>query len=290
MTPTEYQDFLRESFEEYLQFLAEPLEPGDPHISYDYSYIVAAKWRFMADTMLQDELREVTNRLHEWHGMLRRWHAWNKVVSTREEMCAWNLSLEFMEPLMHKSLLMPSAFRDLFIFVGTNALHQLRLHIEPGYEDVLEGDPSAADPTPGPLTRRKKEARLARLAAPLSGAPAFLNLVRELDNKGYRATTKDYRNANSHAIGPRIALGQTRMITRQVVPATRMECQEDDTYRMVEIPGSNVASYGLGGMEPLDIETARIASLDQYHVARTCFDALITVVKTHASTMERADA
>jgi hypothetical protein len=290
MTPVEHQEFLRESFDEYLQLLAGPLEPNDPYLPYDFSYIVAAKWRFMADTMLQDELREVINRLHEWHSMLRRWHAWNKVVSTREGGRGWNLRLEFMEPLMYKSLLMPSAFRDLFTFVGTNALHQVRLHVEPGYKDVLKGDPTSSDPTPRPLTRRQKEARLTGLAAPLSGASAFVDLVRELDDNGFRVKTKDYRNANSHAIGPRIALGQTRMVTRHVVPATRMETMADGTCRVVEVPGRYVASYVFGGMEPLDLETARFASLDQYHIARTCFDALTAVLMLHANTLERADA
>lgn len=290
MTPIEYRDFLRESIEEFLQFLAGPLEPDDPHLPYDYPYIVEAKWGFMAGAMLQDELREVTNRLHEWHRMLQRWHAWNKVVSTQEEMRAWSLRLEFMEPLMHTSLLMPSAFRDLFTFVGTNALHQVRLHVEPGYKDVLEGDPSASDPSPRPLSRRKKEARLTRLAAPLSGAAAFVRLVRKLDDEDYRVKTKNYRNANSHAIGPRIASGETGLVTRRVVPATRVETQADGTCRIVEVPGRYVASYGFGGVEPLDLEAARVASLDQYHVARICFDTFAAVVKAHADTLERADA
>ena len=166
MSPDEYRSFLRESFDEFLQSLDGPLEPDDPYLPYEFPYITAAKLRFMADAMLQDELREVTNRLHEWRDMLRRWHAWNVVVSTKEEMPAWDLRREFMDPLMHVSLLMPSAMRDVFTFVGTNALHQIKLHVEAGYRDVLQGDPSASDSQPRPLTRRKKEDRLAELARP----------------------------------------------------------------------------------------------------------------------------
>lgn len=214
MSNDEYRNFLRESFGEFLQTLDEPLEPDDSYLFYEFPYITAAKWRFMVDAMLQDELREVTNRLHEWRDMLRRWHAWNIVVSKKDEMPAWDLRREFMDTLMHSSLLMPSAIRDVFTFVGTNALHQIRLHIEPGYKDALEGDPSASDPQPRPLTRRQREARLAKLAAPLPGASDFVSAMRQLDDTAYRDKTKDYRNANSHAIGPRIALGSTRMVTR----------------------------------------------------------------------------
>lgn len=290
MIPDEYRRFLRESFDEFLQSLDGPLEPDDPYLPYEFPYIASAKWSFMADAMLQHELREITNRLHDWRDMLRRWHAWNKVVSNKEEMPAWGLRREFMDPLMHTSLLMPSATRDVFTFVGTNALHQIRLHVETGYKDVLEGDPSASDPQPRPLTRREKESRLAKLAEPLPGAASFVNSVRQLDDAEYREKTRDYRNANSHAIGPRIALGQTRMVTRQAVPATRIEVQAGGTARIVEVPGQYVASYAFGGLEPLDLEVARVASLTQYRIARTCFAKFTTVLRSNADTLPRADA
>jgi len=288
MSPDEYRSFLRDSFDEFLQLLDGPLEPDDQYLPYEFPYIAAAKWRFMADAMLQDELREVTNRLHEWRDMLRRWHAWNKVVSTKAEMPAWDLRREFMDPLMHTSLLMPSAIRDLFTFVGTNALHQIRLHLEAGYEDVLEGDPSASDPQPRPLTRRQKEARLAKLVRTLPGATAFVNCVRQLDDAEYRKKTRNYRNANSHAIGPRIAFGRTQMVTRRVVAATRMETQPDGAVRKVEVPGKYVASYAFGGLPPLDLEVARIASLNQYNIARMCLEKFTAVLQANAGTLPRA--
>lgn len=290
MSPDGYRIFLRRSFDEFLQTLDEPLEPDDAYLPYEFPYITAAKWHFMADAMLQDELREVTNRLHEWRDMLRRWHAWNIVVSKKDEMPAWDLRREFMEPLMHTSLLMPSTIRDVFTFVGTNALHQVRLQVEAGYKDVLEGDPSASDPKPRPLTRRQREGRLAKLATPLPGGSAFVDSVRQLDDADYRDKTKDYRNANSHAIGPRIALGATRMVTRRAVPATRMETQPDGTGRVVEIAGKYVASYSFGGLEPLELEVARIASLGQYRVARTCLEKFTGILKANANTLPRADA
>jgi hypothetical protein len=286
----EYQNLLRSSFDEYLGLLDTSLVPDDQFLTYEYPYITDAKWRFMADSMIQDELQEVTNRMHEWRDMLRRWHAWNKVVSTREQTLAWDVRREFMQPLMHNCLMMPSAVRDLITFVGTNALHQLRLHAEPGYADVLEGDPSATDPSPRPLTRRRKESRLNRLAAPLNGSVQFIEGIRQIDSNGYRAETKDYRNLNSHAIGPRIALGQTNMVTRQAVPATRMEAQPDGTVRVAEIPGRYVASYSLGGLEPLDLEAARTASLGQYNASRVCFGHFTALLQSHCAKLPRADA
>ncbi len=286
----EQLNLLRSSFEEYLTLLSKPLEPNDHYLPYEYPYITQAQWRFMADAMLQDELREVTNRIHEWRDMLRRWQAWNIVVAAKEETPAWDLRREFMEPLVHTCLVMPSTARDLMTFVGTNALHQIRIHIDPEYKDVLEGDPSAATPKPQPLTRRQKEGRLSRLAAPLEGSNPFVASITQLDNEDFRVTTKDYRNLNSHAIGPRIALGQTRMVTRRAIIATRMEEQIDGTFRLIEIPGCYVASYGFGGMEPLDLEVARKACLRQYQALRACFDHLTLLIQSHCAKLPRADA
>lgn len=290
MSPEEYRQFLLKSFEEFLQAQDRPLEPTDPYLSFSFPYITAAKWRFMADAMIQDELRELTNRLHEWRDMLRRWHAWNIVCSGLDKMQAWDLRREFMDPLMHTTLLAPSSMRDAFTFVGTNTFHQLRLQLDAEYKDVLEGDPSASDPQPRELTRRQKEARLSRLAASIPGADAFLSTLRELDSAEYRQETKNYRNANSHAIGPRIALGSTRMVVRRAVQATRMETQPDGTGRLVTIPGKYVASYSFGGIEPLDLETARTASLCQYNLARACFTSFTSVLEANANTHPRADA
>jgi hypothetical protein len=290
MSPDEYRNFLRASFDQFLQALDEPLEPDDSLLPYEFPFITEVKWNFFADTMIQDELREVTNRLHEWRDMLRRWHAWNIVVSKHSEMPAWDLRREFMEPLMHTSLMMPSAMRDVFTFVGTNTLHQIRLHVEAGYKDVLEGDPSESNPQPRPLTRRQKEDRLARIAAPLAGASNFAASLRQLDDAGYREKTKDYRNANSHAIGPRIALGSTRMVTRRAVPATRMEAQTDGTARIVEVPGKYVASYRFGVLEHRYMEATRTANLGQYGIARSCFDKLTAVLRKHSDLLPRAGA
>ena len=286
----DHLNLLRTAFNAYLLRLGSALEPNDPYLPYEYDYIAKAKWRPFIDAMLQDELREVTNQLHQWRDMLRSWHAWNEVASTYEEQEAWTLRREFMEPLMHSCLLAPSSFRDLLTFVGTNAMHQLRLHTESGYIDRMQGDPNPSDPKPRPLTRRKKEERLFTMLAPITASGPFTSALRRLDDVDYREQTKDYRNSNSHAIGPRIAVGITKMVTRIVVPATEMQWQPDGTGRIVTVPGRFVPSYTFGGLEPLDPESARRANLLQYARARDCFGHLTELISSLASTLPRADA
>lgn len=285
----DHLQLLREAFNAYLLRLGSELEPDDPYLPYEFEYITKAKWRPFVDAMLLDELREATNQLHQWRDMLRSWLAWNEVASTYEDQSAWTLRRELMEPLMHWCLLAPSAFRDLFTFVGTSAVHQLRLHMESGYADHMEGDPTASYPRPRPLTRRKKEDRLFAMVAPLAGSASFTSALRKLDDADYREQTKDYRNLNSHAIGPRIAIGITKMVTREVGPATKMQWQPDGTGRIVTVPGHFAPSYNFGGLEPLDPEVARRANLLQYARARECFSQLTTLISSLASTLPRAD-
>ena len=85
MRPDQYRSFLRESFGEFLRTLDEPLEPDDPYLPYEFPYITAAKWRFMADAMLQDELREMTNRVVADRNLT---HLWSEPLDLdrREEM------------------------------------------------------------------------------------------------------------------------------------------------------------------------------------------------------------
>jgi hypothetical protein len=278
---------LRAGFDEYLNMLSLPLTPDDNYLPYEYPYIAEAKWRFMIDEMIKDDLREFTNRLHEWRDMLRRWHAWNMVVSTKESELAWDYRREFMGPLMHTCLLMPSSMRDLAIFIGTNILHQIRLHSEPGYLDVIEGDPSPSDPSPRELTRRKKENRLASLSAPLEGSGPFMSSIREIDSNDFRKATKDYRNLNSHAIGPRIAIGQTRLVSRHCTPEEVMEPQSDGTIRFVKNKERYVVGYGFGGIEPISLDVARSACLDQYFAVRACFDHFTSLIQLHCNKLPR---
>lgn len=281
---------LRDGFEEYLKRLDLPLEPDDNLLPYEFLYIKSAKWGFMADSMIEDELQEVTNQLHQWRDMLRRWQAWNAVAAKFDQSEAWDLRREFTEPLMHFCLITPSAFRDTITFVATNSLHQIRIHTEAAYKDSLEGDPTSTCPDPKPLSRRQKEARLFKLSKSLTGSRSFLSSLRKLDDQEYRKSTSDYRNLNSHAIGPRIAIGITKLVTRRVVPATRMEEQADGTYRVVTIPGKFVPSYSFGGLEPLDLDSARKANLKQYLLARRCFEDFTALLETHAARLPRTDA
>jgi hypothetical protein len=265
-------NLLRTAFDAYLlQLNGGELEPAENYLSYDFDGIDSHQWHALGNEMVKDELREITNNLNHWHGSLQRWQAWNTVIQPYGTDEAWELRREFLEALAHHCLLTPSSIRDTFTFVATNSMHQVRLMASKGYRDYLEGDPKNPSEKPKHLTRRQKEKRLADLISIWSEAPGFMASLRKIDDEAYRNVTSDYRNRNSHSIGPRLGIGITRAVVRSVKQATMMSKQPDGTYVPAPISGKMSVSYGFGGTEPLDMEKARAANLDQYRRARECY-------------------
>lgn len=115
-----------------------------------------------------------------------------------------------------------------------------------------------------------------------------MDSLRTIDDEAYRTATSDYRNLNSHAIGPRLAIGVTRAVVRSVRQATTMSKQTDDTYLSTSIPGKMAVRYGFGGIGPLDVEAARLANLDQYRRARRCFEKFRALLQAGLMSMPLA--
>lgn len=269
---TDRNNLLRTAFNAYLLKLnGDKLEPVEAYLPYDFDDIDAHQWHTLGDQMVKDELRELTNNLNHWHGSLRRWQAWNTIIQPYDPDDAWELRREFLEALAHHCLLTPSSIRDTLTFVATNSIHQVRLMASKEYRDYLEGDPKNPSEKPKHLTRRQKEKRLADLISIWPDAPEFMASLRKIDDEAYRNLTSDYRNRNTHSIGPRLGIGITSTVVRSVQQATMMSKQPGGKYMPTPIPGKMSVSYGFGGTEPLDMEKARAANLNQYRRARECY-------------------
>ena len=277
----DYINLFRTVFDTYLtQMNSSGLEPSARGIiPYDFEEAMdARRWPYffgLTNDMVKSELRELTNDLNQWHQSLQRWHAWNKVLTpyNTDEVKTWHLLREFLVPLAFYCLFQPSASRDRFTFVVTNAMHQVRLMIEKGYRDYLEGDPKTPNEKPQYPTRQEKEKRLSKLISIWPEGKEFMESMRKINNDAYKKKeTSDYRNLHSHSIVPQLGLGHVQFVVRSVSEHTEMIKQPDGTYR--DIPtGKMVASYGFGGTPPLDLEKARLANLEQYQRARRCYES-----------------
>lgn len=265
------------------------LKPAARPFPYDsVPGIKTARWPlFLAEELVKDELRELTNQLNHWLGNLRRWHAWNEVLKSQDTDARWEAEWGWVEPLAFFCMFQPSASRDRFIMVATNALHQVRMAIDPATVDTLLGDPT----TPGEArffpSRRDKEKQLKGLAKLWPTGKAFIQALGQLDDHGYRALTGDFRNRASHGIAPRFSVGFTSMVTRTRQQAMTLELQPNGTYKDVPVPGKLSSSYGFGGTPPLSMQDAWTANLAQFEHARRTFDAYVALLVEAVAAMPR---
>jgi len=276
-------DQRREALEHYLTKLETATFPapidGLPLPYNSCPRIQCVSWRFpMIDQLVGHELSELTNALNEWRGALRRWYVWLDVLSRYDEQIAWSLQWEFVESIAFQCLFYPSATRDRFGFVATNALHQVRMATEDAYKDVLDQDPKKQNGKERMLSRSEREAQLSRIAEPYEGRDVFMAHMRSLDGIGYRNQTRDYRNRASHSIAPRLNVGMTDIVVRRVVPATILIEQEKGFYKEEVIPNRLQVSYGFGGSPPLPLREVFAANLAESQRAQACFISYVNLL------------
>ncbi|WP_337178391.1 hypothetical protein [Hydrogenophaga borbori] len=250
-------------------------------------------WRIsplFADFLVDGELRELTNTLNEWRGALRRWHVWLAVLDEFSAEDAWSLQWEFVESLAFHCLFYPSATRDRFTFVATNALHQVRMAADAAYPDRLDADPKPGrEDTPRFIPRKASEAQLEMIVSTLVGGASLVSTLRSLDEDDYRELTKNFRNLASHAIAPRFSVGITNTVVRRVVQATKFVRQPDNTYKDELVPGKQKVSYGFGGTEPLPMRAVFVANLTEFVKATACFHAYANVLNDALAELPKRD-
>lgn len=266
---------------------ATALQPDPMPLPYDpVPSIQTAAWSlFIAEEMVAGELRELTNLLNQWMGALRRWHAWNDVLDGLPDEVRWGIEWEFVEPLAFMCMFQPSAARDRFIFVATNALHQIRLARDPAAKDELLGDPKPPKYQKSYPSRRKKEEQLKAMAEDSSTGATFMLALATLDDNAYQELTFDFRNRASHAIAPRFSVGITSVVVRDCMQRTELEKQPDGTFKDVRVPDKMMTSYSFGGTLPLGMRDAWQVNLAQFEACKRCFAAYVEVLREATAAM-----
>jgi hypothetical protein len=285
----EEDPLLRRGLDAYLACRGPDCMPcGLPPLPYDFERFKAGCWHLQVGVeLVTGDLQDLTNVLNNWWTLLAKWHAWNSALQQFSEHDAWVLRGEFLESAVHQCLFCPSALRDAIVHVATQGIHQARLAIGKGYRDQIPGDPLQPDQEPRRYPRRKREERLRELLSPWQAGAHLLDRLAGLDDEDYRKRTLDYRNEHSHAIGPRLGLGLTRMLTRSVNQATELIEQESGRFELIDIPGKAQVSYGFGGRRPLDLAGSYAANLLQYQRARECFEAYVGILDAALKQMPR---
>ena len=246
--------------------------------SYDLCEVVnGGVWHTpFAELMVGGELRESINQMNSWSGSLFDLRVWASVLEGFSEDDAWSLRDHFVEPLVYFCMHQPSAVRDRFGQVATNAIHQANLSVDKEYADVLEQDALK----PGRFLRRGQlESQLERLSSRWVAGKSLLEELRKLDSNGYRKSTLDYRNRASHFIAPRLELGEVQHLTRSVGPATVMVKATDGYFYEEVDPGRMCVSYGFGGISPLRLAEVIEHNSKEYKAASRVLEAYSDLIR-----------
>lgn len=271
-----YAELLKVAYDKYLQtYLCGDLRPEVSYLKYEFDFINDKNIGIFGNEMIEADLREITNLLNEWKYLLHRWHAWNIVLDSYKEdrQKEWEIENEFLKLIINKCLFAPSRIKDVFINIGIENFHQIRLAINNEYKDKIEGyDPTLPNLKPKYLSRRNKEKVLEEILS-FCNHVKFIKKMKMLNEKHYQEKlTQDYRNLSSHKIAPRITAGTVSPITRTVEKATKMEKNEDGSYSKVEMRDRTSVVYSDGGIDPLDRNKLFNANIEEFKKARNCYD------------------
>lgn len=186
--------------------------------------------------MLDEHARELANSLNEMRQFIVNLKAWSEVLEeTGEDLERKHFIIyEFVCPLATLALNLPYVIRSRFFYSIAHLCHQANRVDESQWSD---------DDLP-------IDSKIYQEQADLHGKSwiKYQKLKCALEkvcNKEYQRDTLDFRNKYNHRYSPRIEIGITSLVTRNV-----------DMHGFV--------SYGFGGIEPLKLKNL-IPLLERQH-------------------------
>src|SRR5258706_685766 len=233
-------------------------------------------WPFLIERMVSGELLETINLMNAWQCYLFDWSIWAKILPTFDDNDRWTLQLQHVGPLAFTCMYQPSAMRDRFCMVATNALHQANLIVLPGYEDRLDQDNLR---TGRFLNRGQKENQLVRIGKPWARFGELQTGLQAINTADYQRVTRNFRNQASHALAPRFEIGETNTVVRYMAPKEKMVAQPDGTFALVQDVTRMVVHYGFGGTPPLKYETIVAENQKQHALGADTLKAYQTLLK-----------
>lgn len=251
------------------------IDPVEYPLSYDLSdEVQKVRWGpAIMELAIANELRESINQLHSWYGYLVDWSAWIDVLKQFDGEQEWSVRRQYVEQLAFYCMLQPSATRERFGAIATNALHQANLALQVDYKDRLDQDQY------GYLSRKKREVQLKRLGAHYTCFVPFQQALIRLDGRVFSRASYNFRHLANHGIAPRFEQGETSFVKRSIGPWRELIKQPDGTALFVDHPTQKAVYYGFGGTPPLSFRQAYDACWQEYLYAIQLFHAYQTLLR-----------
>lgn len=217
-------------------------------------------WAAYAE-MFKEFSQELANIINDLTRYAHQLAAWREVVDKLGERGKLDVAIEFVEPLGTVALNLPYVIRSRFIFAAAHLCHQAGMtQVAKGWNDDL------------PLDDEIYFAQADKAGALWKSYAKFKVKLERIGDKTYQAKTRNFRNTYNHRFSPRIVMGQTNFVTRQIDPATKS------------------VSYGFGGTEPLTLKLVVESLEQQCKYCYAAFEAFQKLVQEHEQAITPAAA
>lgn len=206
--------------------------------------------------MLEEFSREISNSLNDLTNYTHRLKAWSTVISPMSDQEKLDTTHEFIDPLATVSLTLPYVVQSRFIFATAHLCHQAnRSRDDLPWKDDLR------------LDRKIVFQDANKHGTNWPGYDALKARIETMNDKTYQEATHDFRHAYNHRFSPRVVIGLTPFVRRQVDPQTK------------------AVSYAFGYLQPLTLDVIAALLADQCRRGYAAFDAFQALVRDHAKSI-----
>jgi len=203
--------------------------------------------------MLEEFSREISNSLNDLTNYTHRLKAWGTVITPMLDQEKLDATHEFIDPLATVSLTLPYVIQSRFIFAAAHLCHQAnRSRDDLPWKDNLR------------LDRKIVFHDADKHGSKWPGYETLKARIEAINDEAYREATHDFRHAYNHRFSPRVVIGLTSFVRRQVDTQTK------------------AVSYAFGYLQPLTLDVITELLTDQCRRGYAAFDAFQDLVRDHA--------
>jgi len=194
-------DIMTEYFEELKN-----IEAHCPHADYDwYELPESIPFEGLAfSQMLKEYSMELSNSINELLRYIYSLTAWEKVIKNKSQNEIHRIIVNFINPVATISLNLPYIIRSRFVYSIAHLCHQANRQKQTNWIDDL--------PLDDEIYFREAD----KYGTTWKNYKKLKKSLEQISNKKYQTATFDFRNKYNHRYSPRIEIGLTGLVTRNV--------------------------------------------------------------------------
>jgi hypothetical protein len=206
---------------------------------------------------LKEHSSELSNSINDLQMYIVSLKAWEKVISSLEDQELFHAISEFVSPIATLAITLPYVIRSRFIYSVAHLSHQAnQIKLKALWCDDLPIDDEIYFKEADKYGSQWKCYKKLKLS------------LENIANKSYNQTMQDFRNSYNHRYSPRIELGITGLVKRNVYNDGRV-------------------SYGFGYIEPILLKDAIPSLIEQHSFCLKAYEKYQSLVNEQTNEINK---